>query len=149
MTTSDKYCLKNPVSFDEDWDTSKIPNEKKLSLIVSKIMYTGLLEEILKNDNNLNVIIDKNSDSGLVYKNNTDKYVKMSKKDIVDIIMNKLQKHLLELNNYCSNLCFEEFIIESKRVIIQKNTDYHKNSDIQKIVQDFITNMYETKKKSY
>ena len=31
-------------------------------------------------------------------------------------------------------------------IIIQKNADYHKNSNTQKIVQDFISNMYENKK---
>lgn len=147
MTTSDKHSLNNPIPFDEDWDISKISNDKKTSLIISKIMYTGLLTEILKNDLNINIIIDKNNESGLVYKNNIDKYIKMNKKDIVDITMNKLQKHLLEINSNCSNECLEECLQESKKVILQKNVDYHKNNDIQKIVQDFIINMFETKKR--
>jgi len=32
-------------------------------------MYTNLLTEILKNEINLNVIIEKDNDSGIVYKN--------------------------------------------------------------------------------
>ena len=137
--------IKNPIPFDEDWDTSQICDDKKTSLLISKIMYTGLLEEILKNEINLNVIIDKKNDSGLVYKNDIDKYIQMKSKDIVDNTMNKLQKHLLEINND-SLSCIEECIKESKKIIIQKNADYHKNSNTQKIVQDFISNMYENKK---
>jgi len=49
-------------------------------------MYTELLEEILKNDINLNVIIDKDNDSAMVYKNSVDKYIQMKLKDIISNI---------------------------------------------------------------
>jgi hypothetical protein len=44
--------IKNPIPFDEDWDISKIDEKTKTSLLFSKIMYTGLLDEILKNEIN-------------------------------------------------------------------------------------------------
>ena len=61
-------------------------------------MYTELLEEILKNDINLNVIIDKTNDSGMVYKNNIDKYIQMKLKDIISNTMEKLNNHLNDIN---------------------------------------------------
>jgi len=61
-------------------------------------MYTELLEEILKNDINLNVIIDKDNDSGMVYKNNIDKYIQMKLKDIISNTMEKLNNHLNDIN---------------------------------------------------
>ena len=47
-------------------------------------MYTKLLEEILKNEINLNVIIEDETNSGLVYKNDDDKYVNMKIHDIIE-----------------------------------------------------------------
>ena len=44
-----------PIPFDEDWDISNIDNKTRTSVLMSKFMYTTLLEEILKNDKNLNV----------------------------------------------------------------------------------------------
>ena len=58
-------------------------------------MYTNLLIEILKNEINLNVIIDTDNDSGIVYKNDIDKYIKMKSEDIIDKTMLKLKEHLL------------------------------------------------------
>ena len=43
--------------------------------IYCKKTYTRLLEEILNDEINLNVIIDKEKDSGMVYKNDIDKYI--------------------------------------------------------------------------
>ena len=63
-------------------------------------MYTNLLTEILENEINLNVIIDKknNDDIGWIYKNDNDKYIMMNIKDIVNNSMNKLYKKLNYLN---------------------------------------------------
>jgi len=87
--------IKSPIPFDKEWDTSKIDKLQKENLALSNFMYSKLLEEILKNEINLNVIIDKNNDSGIVYKNDIDKYIQMKSKDIVDNTMDKLKKHLL------------------------------------------------------
>ena len=89
--------IKNPIPFDDNWNISNIDNKDKI--IFSKIMYTNLLTEILKNEINLNVIIDKDNDSGIVYKNNIDKYIKMKSEDIIDKTMLKLKEHLLSINN--------------------------------------------------
>lgn len=48
-------------------------------------MYTNLLKTILDNENNLNVIIEKDTNEGVVYKNNMEKFIKMNLKDIVDV----------------------------------------------------------------
>ena len=84
-TTNIYLQIKSPIPFDSDWDLSNICN--KDSLVFSNYMYTSLLEEILKNEINLNVIIDKDNESGMVYKNDIDKYIEMKSKDIVDNIL--------------------------------------------------------------
>jgi hypothetical protein len=132
-------------SFDEEWDISKIDTYKKERLMSSQIMYTKLLEEILKNEINLNVIIDKENKSGMVYKNNIEKYIKMKSKDIVSNTMEKLNKHLLDINR-ADKESFPESIVFSRRMIEKKYIDYMNKTDIQEIVENLICNIYETKK---
>ena len=46
-----------PISFDNNWNLSQISEGDKSNIMISNFMYTKLLEEILKNEINLNVII--------------------------------------------------------------------------------------------
>lgn len=137
--------IKNPIPFDNDWDISKIDEKTKNSLIISKVMYTSLLEEILKNEINLNVIIDKDKDSGMVYKNDIDKYIQMKSKDIVENTMEKLNLHLNEINKE-NKISFNEVINFSRQMINKKLNDYKKSETIQKNVEELICSIFNTKK---
>jgi len=136
--------------FDNEWDVSKINKFTRHSLLFSKIMYTNLLKTILDNENNLNVIIEKDKNEGVVYKNNMEKFIKMNLKDIVDDSMFKLNKHLKDFYNESIN--DEEFILmdtlfeEQKNMIETKYKDYKTNKETQKIVEEFITEIYDKKK---
>jgi len=136
--------IKNPIPFDEDWDISKIDEKTKTSLLFSKIMYTGLLDEILKNEINLNIIIDKNNESGMVYKNDIDQYIQMKSQDIVSNAMAKLRKHLLDINE--SSISLEDCLKLSKKTIEKKHEDYIKYENTKNIVNDYITGMFDKKK---
>ena len=109
-------------------------------------MYTSLLEEILKNDINLNVIIDRENNSGMVYKNNIEQYIKMKLKDIIDNSMEKLNKHLSDIISTKIDKYEEEFINKSKDNIENKYLTYKNNENIQKIVIDLDSKIYEKKK---
>jgi hypothetical protein len=136
-----------PIPFDNEWDISKISNEKWSDLLISNIMYTSLLEEILKNEINLNVIIDKKSKSGYVYKNDIDKYIQMKLKDIVDSTMIKLKKHLLDINkDQINKNKFPEIITHCRRMIDKKYIDYsNNNNNIQMPVMNLISGIYQNK----
>ena len=137
--------IKNPVPFDENWNISNIDNKDKI--IFSKIMYTNLLTEILKNEINLNVIIDKDNDSGIVYKNDIDKYIKMKSEDIIDKTMLKLKEHLLSINNDSCDYYLKDFLSMSKKVIEKKYDDYIENNDnLKDNVSNIIKNIYNIKK---
>jgi len=137
--------IKNPIPFDDQWNISNIDNVEKF--IFSKIMYTNLLTEILKNEINLNVIIEKDNDSGIVYKNDIDKYIKMKYEDIIDKTMFKLKEHLLSMNNKSEDNCLKDFLNMSKKVIEKKYEDYIENNDnIKTNVSNIIKNIYNTKK---
>jgi hypothetical protein len=132
-----------PIPFDKEWDLSKIDELNIQSLLLSNMMYTKLLEEILKNEINLNVIIENESTLGLVYKNDIDKYEKMKIKDIIEKSMDKLNKHLVNLNSNINSLILEEYVKKSKDIIDKKFIDYNLNKDnVQEKVNDYIKNMY-------
>ena len=138
--------IKQPVPFDSNWDISKIDQIYKERLIFSNFMYTKLLEEILNNEINLNVIIDKNNDSGIVYKNDIDKYIQMKSKDIVDNTMEKLRKHLIEINDESKTTSILECLQISKQNIEFKHDNYKNNQNIQENVKNLISKIFEEKK---
>ena len=121
--------INTPVPFDKDWDLSQIPELNIYKLLFSKFMYSKLLEEILKNEINLNVIIENESDSGLVYKNDNDKYVNMNIKDITEKSIIKLNKHLLDLNSNLDSVILEDHLKNIKNIIDNKFNDYINNNN--------------------
>jgi hypothetical protein len=140
--------VKAPLPFDENWDTSKIENIVKENIIFSKFMYSNLLTEILKNEINLNVIIEEDNDSGIVYKNDIDKYIKMKSEDIVDKTIQKLKEQLLTINTESANDYLEECIKSSKTNINKKYNNYVEKSDTKSVVSSLIKNIYNLKKDS-
>ena len=135
--------INQPVPFDKDWDLSKIDSNDIQNLLLSNVMYTKLLEEILKNEINLNVIIEKESNFGLVYKNEKDKYINMKIKDIIDNSMIKLNKHLLDLNNNLNSNILDKYMVDIKNRINEKFDNYIKNSNnIQTNVNNLIKDKY-------
>jgi hypothetical protein len=137
--------IKTPLPFDSDWDISKINESNKERIIFSKYMYTELLEEILKNDINLNVIIDKEKDLGMVYKNDIDQYIQMKLKDIIENTMRKLNNHLIDINENDTR-SFDEIIKFSRQMINKKHIDFQNNSNISETVKNCMSEIYETKK---
>jgi len=139
------FDKKTPIPFDDDWDISKINNHERRGLMTSQFMYTELLQEILKNDINLNVIIDKEKESGMVYKNNIDQYIQMKMKDIVDKTMSKLNIHLNDINKN-DKTTFHEIITFSRQMMNKKYIDYDKVDEIKDGVTQCISNIYDSKK---
>lgn len=84
--------IHSPISFNDNWDISHLNNDEKTVLILSMVKYTKTLEYLLKNKNNQNVLIDKDSNLGLVYNNNS--IEKMSIEEICDKSFNKIHDHL-------------------------------------------------------
>ena len=139
------FEIKSPISFDKDWDVSKIDSSKKTEIIVSNYMYSKLLEEILKNEINLNIIIDKEKELGMVYQN--DKYIQMKLKDIISNTMEKLNNHLNEINknNENGNL-FDEIVKFSRQMINKKYIDFNNKENIQEGVKKCLSEIFENKK---
>jgi hypothetical protein len=99
----------------------------------------------MKNEINLNVIIDNENNSGMVYKNDIEKYIQMKSKDIVDNTMKKLSDHLIEINKM-NKKSMEDILELSKEKIVKKYEDYEKNNNIKKYVETAICSIFENKK---
>lgn len=92
MITNNFYIKNTITDFNDKWDTSHITTCQKYALILSMFSYTTTLQKILQNKNNMNVIIDKESNSGLVYTNNNVELLGLD--DILEESFIKLYDHL-------------------------------------------------------
>ena len=137
--------INNPIPFDNNWDISEINEASKANIILSKYMYTILLKEILNNENNLNVIIDKNKNIGIVYKNDIDRYIRMEIKEIAGETMNKLKDSLLKITDELKNKeIYDESILDYKNKDIKnKHACYINNPETNKNVIHHLTCMYD------
>ena len=101
--------------------------------------YTTLLDEILNNEKNLNIIVDKNTVEALIFKNNEEKYVNIKKNDLYKDIMLKLKNELTDMinnltstDNFHSN-SINKILNDEKYIVNKKYEDYHENIEIRKI----------------
>jgi len=137
-------------SFDDNWNIEHFDNYIKLFILLSKTKFTDFLLEVLKNKENLNVILEKNSESGLVYK--TDNYVKLKTNEILDKSMHKIYEHLQKIYDEYkeSDFNIEQHFFDSMKIteetITNKYNDYIKNNDIKKQVDNCLLNIYNDKK---
>ena len=113
--------------------------------------YTKTLEQLLNNDTNLNVFIDdKNAETGIVYKNDIEKFKMMSIEDIVDKSMIKLNKHLNDFHNEIKDenefSINQDYLNDEKSIINKKFKEYKNNEVIKEKVTNFLTKIYNSKK---
>jgi hypothetical protein len=83
------------IPFYDKFDISHISHEKKMELII-KTAYKDTMEEILKNDANLNYYL-VNSKEGYIYEDKIKNFIKMNSKEIHKNICQKLQKSLSDI----------------------------------------------------
>jgi len=143
--------LNIPRSFDEDWDISKIDKTLRNMLLLSNMKYTKTLEHILDNDTNINVNINDESNSGIVYINSSEKFKPMSIDDIIDKSMDKLHKQLnsfyIDLKEEKNELLLDDDILNTvKDTTDRKYESFKNNKYINEKVKEFITNIYNNKR---
>ncbi len=138
------------IPFDEDWDTSKFDLETKQVLLMSTIKFTKTMEKILENDANLNILIEEDRDSGIVYKNDVEKFKKMNINDIIDTSMHKLYKHLKqfydEIREDNEFKLYDKYLDDEKNVIESKYDEYQTNQDTHKLVHNHLIDLYDKNK---
>lgn len=136
--------------FDQDWDTTTIDHKKKGEILLSNSKYTKTLENILKNELNLNVIMDDEDNTGVVYINDKNKYEPMTKKEIIEKSMKKVYNHLKDfykeiINNNTDDLSVKS--LENELEIFEKKyRDFMKFEDAKNIVNNAFSKLYTNKK---
>ena len=134
------------VPFDQPWSTAHISDESKSALFHSKHKFSKLLSYILNDSNNLNVLLNKDESSGLVYKNKEEQYVKMNKKDILDGTYRKLINHFIEdVNNLDKNETEESYIKWAQDSLQISNSRHKNNETVKEHFFKNITEIYESK----
>ena len=131
-----------PIPFEQEWDLSQISQEKQVFILMSDFMYSNLLEEILQNKQNNNVIIDSDSNTGVVYLNHDQQYTQMKVKNIAQITMEKLHNELNIMNRQSKPYVKQHIFLFNRNEINYKLKDYNENSNINKGVNDVFTNIY-------
>ena len=139
---------KAPIPFEKEWTLDHIDKILKVILLVRPNKYTELLSQILENNKNLNVIIDKNNDDGYIFSEDN-KYKSMNKEDVADKSIEKLYNHLFKIkseipseNNYVKNIINSEFL-----KIEKKYEEYKKSEEnTKKNINECINNIFESKK---
>lgn len=141
----------NLVGFDEKWNLSHIEDNLKYLFMFSEYKYTDLLKEILENIINLNVILDKYSEKGFVYLNETKKFESREQSKIIEDTIHKLQEQLYEITDKLKGnkkICFDRNILNKIICDIKnKHNDYFKSDkltqkNIRKNFIDIFNNKY-------
>lgn len=132
-----------PIPFDKEWSTDHINIYLKYALYMTNHKFTELLKSLLENDSNLNVIMDKDDNTGYVY-NSDNKYKNMEKSEIANLSMeklfnqlNKIKEELFKDPFFQVNPLKREFFISER-----KYDDFINDLEMQKNVQKCINDIY-------
>ena len=134
-----------PISFDENWDSSHLSSLEKILLIIDMYKYSKTLESLLKNKNNHNVIIDRESKSGLVYNNHNIKLMTLDQ--ICNKSIDKINYHLNQFidevikNNFHSIDLY--YINDSKKKLSFEYQNYKYNKEDLNNINQMIINKYD------
>lgn len=128
-------------SFSEEWCTKHIDDKTKALLFLNNAKFTATLENILENEVNLNVLIDKNTDKGIIFENNMLKNITV--KEIVNKTMEKLHKHLEDFQKNAEKLTIDStYILDSAKNTSDKYNKYKSNTSVQNNVNSLIKDIY-------
>lgn len=135
--------------FDEEWNISNITKDMKEKILLSDRKFTNTLENILKNDENLNVIL-KDKVTGLVYKIKNNKYEAMPLKNIFEDAMDKIYKHLYDffaeiVNNNKNDIRIDILQNEIKEVD-KKYNNYKQSVITSNNVNNCLSSIFDDKK---
>ena len=140
---------KNIISFSDKWDTSHLTDGTKLKLFLSTFKYTKVLEHILKNNMNLNVLLDNESETGFVY--NNEKIEKMPVSDIIKQSIKKIYNHLQDFSNEIiinDTFSLNPSILEGELNITEKKyKDFCEDDAIKKTVGTYFSDIYKNHSK--
>ena len=131
--------------FNEEWDISKIDLQKKLLLFVSDNKYSNTMEEILKNDKNMNILLGENENDAIVFQEN--KFMNVNNDEIIVRTMYKLYNHLLRFyTDIKGDNLINKDLKEHKNNLKEKYDDFNNNNMTKEIVKNILLDIFHNKK---
>jgi len=131
--------------FNEDWDISKIDLQKKLLLFVSDNKYSNTMEEILKNDKNMNILLGETENESIIFQEN--KFMNVNNDEIIVRTMYKLYNHLLKFYTDIKeeNIAGND-LKKHKNNLKEKYDDFNNNNITKEIVKNILLDIFHNKK---
>ena len=131
--------------FNEDWDISKIDLQKKLLLFISDNKYSNTMEEILKNEKNMNILLGENNNESIVFQE--DKFMNVNNDEIIVRTMYKLYNHLLKFYNEIKKEdVMNKDLKKYKNNLNKKYDDFNNNNITKEIVKNILLDIFHNKK---
>ncbi len=137
----DHNCVnKILIPFYEKFDTSHITDEIKFDLLLSSL-YEDTLKEILKNELNLNFLIEDSIDNkSIIYHDN--KLNRINKDELYEIVWEKIKNYLIESLEYIQKIKtkYDKDMLKflEKKILIKhtylKNRDKNIQSEVKNII---------------
>lgn len=140
-----KDDILNIIPFDKVWDTSHLSFDINLKVYLSVVKFSKSFEYTLKNNSNINILFEKETNTWYVYKDN--KIIKMVLIEIVDVLFVKVRDNLINLSNKLTvSTDFQidpNIILRELDIINKKTDDYYNNEEVRKTVQGVFTTILE------
>jgi hypothetical protein len=140
----------NLLDFKDDWKTDHIDEIVKKVILLCQNKFSNLLIEILKNDVNHNVVIDKNSINAYVYNKEKMDFEIKNRELIIEETLNKLKYQLLNLTSEINNGTYTFDYGNIDKAIKEINHKYQRykicNKKNKKEIDDVFINIYDNNK---
>jgi len=140
----------NVQDFKEEWKTDHIDEIVKKVILLCQNKFSNLLIEILKNDVNHNVVIDKNSVNAYVYNKDKMDFELKNRESIVEETLSKLKYQLINLTTEINNGLYTFDYANVEKAIKDINYKFKRykisNKKNKKRIDDVFINIYDTNK---
>jgi hypothetical protein len=137
---------KNLVSFNDNWNIEHLDINTKTLLFMSTVKYTKTLEYILANDTNKNVLLNEDTNTGIIYKGS--EFEEMKIEDIIDKSVLKIYNNLKEMyneiqeNNDMNFILDPSIINQNLKLTENKFNEYNSNEKTKEVVSQIISSIY-------
>lgn len=137
---------KNLLSFNDNWNIEHLDINTKTLLFMSTIKYTKTLEYILANDKNKNVLLNEDTNTGIIYKGS--EFEEMKIEDIIDKSVVKIYNNLKEMyneiqeNNDMNFILDPTIINQNLKLTENKFNEYNSNEKTKEVVSQIISSIY-------
>jgi hypothetical protein len=137
---------KSLISFNDNWNIEHLDINTKTLLFMSTVKYTKTLEYILANDANKNVLLNKDTNTGIIYKGA--EFEEMKIEDIIDKSVLKIYNNLKEMyneiqeNNDVNFILDPNVINQNLKITENKFNEYNSNEKTKEVVSQIISSIY-------